>query len=213
MTVPVELTELRHDIALRDHVRARLLAFERRTLPLADRRRAAVTVTLLPDELGTPCFVLTRRSALKRHSRQWALPGGRVDPGESVEQAALRELEEEVGVQLAPDQILGSLDDYATRSGFLITPVVTWSSEPRILVPDPGEVAAAYQIPVAELDHPDCPILRDIPESDRPVLSVPLMGSEIFAPTAAVLYQMVEVLFRGRHTRVAQYEQPVFAWR
>lgn len=213
MSTVTELSELRHDAELQERVHDRLRTFERRTLPLADRRRAAVAVTLLPDELGAPCFVLTRRSALKRHSRQWALPGGRVDPGESLEEAALRELDEEVGIQLSAENIVGVLDDYATRSGFVLTPVVLWSAGPQILVPDPGEVAAAYQVPVAELDHPDCPILRDIPESDRPVLSVPLMGSEIFAPTAAVLYQMVEVLFRGRDTRVAQYEQPVFAWR
>jgi hypothetical protein len=56
-------------------------------------------------------------------------------------------------------------------------------------------------------------VLEDIPESDRPVLRMPVGDSWIAAPTAAVLYQFREVAVQGRSTRVAHYEQPVFAWR
>ena len=57
------------------------------------------------------------------------------------------------------------------------------------------------------------PVLREIPESDNPVLSMPIRGGLVHAPTAAIVYQMLEVVLRGNDVRVAHYEQPVFAWR
>ena len=109
--------------------------------------------------------------------------------------------------------VIGLLDDYPTRSGFVITPVVVWAGASADLLPDPREVAAAYRIPLEELDHPEIPRLRRIPESDRPVISIPLAGHDVHAPTAAVVYQFREVALHGRETRVAHFEQPVFAWR
>ena len=126
--------------------------------------------------------------------------------------AALRELSEEVGVDCGPEAVLGRLDDYATRSGFVISPVVVWAGVVE-LIPDPSEVDIAFRLPLADLDRDDAPILRDIPESDRPVIMMPLMGSVVFAPTAAVLYQFREVCLLGRATRVGHFEQPRFAWR
>ena len=169
---------------------------------------------LLADDEGRACFLLTRRTAsLRTHARQWALPGGRIDSGESIEAAALRELREEVGVALEPTAVLGLLDDYGTRSGFIITPVVLWGGEHADLVPNPAEVAHVYRVPLAELDKPDVPRLIRIPESDRPVIQVPLLESLIHAPTAAVLYQVREVVIHGRPTRVAHFEQPTWAWK
>lgn len=200
---------------MRAGFQARLDGFDR--IPLAssqELRPAAVAVTLLPGDDGAPAFVLTRRAArLNAHTGQWALPGGGVEPGESVEQAALRELEEEVGVALGADSVLGLLDDYPTRSGYNITPVVVWCAADSVLKPDPREVAAVYRVALSELEHPETPRLRTIPESDRPVISLPLIGHDIHAPTAAVLYQFREVVVHGRSTRVAHFEQPVFAWR
>ena len=168
----------------------------------------------MPDGEGRPCFVLTRRAAkLRRHGGQWALPGGRLDPGEDAATAALRELEEEVGLTLLPCDVLGLLDDYPTRSGFLISPVVVWGGSTQQLDPAPDEVAAAYRVPIADLELPGVPRLRKIPESDRPVISIPLVGADIHAPTAAILFQLREVALRGLSTRVHHYEQPVFAWR
>ena len=125
----------------------------------------------------------------------------------------MRELEEEVGLRLGPSAVLGALDDYPTRSGFVITPVVVWGGARRVLIPDPQEVASVHRVPVDELARPGVPVLRSIPESTRPVISIPLVGTQIHAPTAAILYQLCEVALRGRATRVAHYEQPVFAWR
>jgi 8-oxo-dGTP pyrophosphatase MutT (NUDIX family) len=202
-----------HD-PLRERMRAHLRGFERRPHAAQGLRPAAVALVLVDDEEGRACFVITRRAEkLRSHGGQWALPGGRLDTGESPEEAALRELAEEVGLPLGPGCVLGLLDDYPTRSGYVITPVVVWAGARRELEPNPEEVASVHRVPLSELDRPDVPRLRRIPESDRPVISVPLLGTHIHAPTAAILFQLREVALRGRTTRVAEYDQPVFAWR
>ena len=165
---------------------------------------------------GGASFVLCRRSAgLSSHASQWALPGGRLDEGETVVDAALRETWEEVGLRLPPDRVLGLLDDYATRSGYVMTPVVVWGGPDAELDPNPDEVLAAYRIGLHELARPDSPRFVDIPESDRPVVQVPLGGDLIHAPTGAVLVQFRWVCLDGRlgdDARVGGFEQPVFAW-
>jgi len=204
----------RLDGALLERARANLSSFERLALPDDGRRRAAVAQVLLPDADGRPCFLITRRAAtLRKHTGQWALPGGRLDAGETAERAALRELQEEVGLTLDERTVLGVLDDYGTRSGFIITPVVVWAEPDHELVPNPAEVAKIFRVPLDDLEGPDVPRLISIPESDRPVIQLPLLGTLIHAPTAAVLYQMREVVVHGRPTRVNHFEQPVWAWR
>lgn len=163
---------------------------------------------------GGASFVLCRRSAgLNSHASQWALPGGRIEVGETPAQAALRETDEEIGVRLGEDAVLGLLDDYATRSGYVITPVVVWGGASIEMVPDPGEVRAVYRIGLHQLTRDDSPRFVSIPESDRPVVQVPLGGDLIHAPTGAVLVQFRWVGLDGRiNERVADFEQPVFAW-
>jgi 8-oxo-dGTP pyrophosphatase MutT (NUDIX family) len=199
---------------LEARVRAHLAAHDRSSVSLDGRRHAAVAVTFVDDDDGAACFVLTRRAPrLSSHAGQWALPGGRIEPGESAVEGALRELAEEVGLVAAPAQVLGCLDDYPTRSGYVITPVVVWAGERAVLAPDPQEVSAVYRVRLDVLDHPDVPHLRTIPESDRPVISIAMLGHNVHAPTAAVLYQLREVAVHGRATRVDHFEQPVFAWK
>ena len=202
------------DGALRTRAEKHLAAFERRAVPIDGRRPAAVAVVLLPDDRGRACFLMTRRAkTLRAHAGQWALPGGRIDVGESPEAAVRRELLEETGLALDAESVLGLLDDYPTRSGFVITPLIMWSDDPGRLAPNPGEVAAVYRVPLADLNKPDVPRLISIPESERPVIQLPLLGSLIHAPTAAIVYQMREVVLHGRATRVDHLEQPVWAWR
>jgi 8-oxo-dGTP pyrophosphatase MutT (NUDIX family) len=200
--------------ALRAIAIERLRGFDRHAEPLGDRRPAAVALVLVPDQSRRPCFVLTRRaSRLNRHAGQWALPGGRLDEGEDPVRAALRELVEEVSLDLTPESILGILDDYPTRSGYVITPVVVWGGDAPELSPNPREVASVHRVPLAELERPDVPRFHRIPESDRPVISIPMVGTHVHAPTAALVFQLREVVIRGEATRVAHFEQPVFAWR
>jgi 8-oxo-dGTP pyrophosphatase MutT (NUDIX family) len=163
---------------------------------------------------GGAAFLLCRRaSRLRRHAGQWALPGGRLDDGETALDAALRELHEELGLRLDPGSVLGLLDDYPTRSGYVITPVVLWGGEDPHLEPAPDEVFAVYRIGLHALRDSE-PRFVSIPESDRPVVQLPLGNDLIHAPTAAILYQLRQVGLLGRPgERVDHLEQPVFAWR
>jgi 8-oxo-dGTP pyrophosphatase MutT (NUDIX family) len=206
----------RFDEVLRAAIVDRLGRFEvRRRSDPGSLRHAAVAITIVEaDRPGEAAFLLTRRTPkLRAHGGQWALPGGRVDPGETIVQTALRELHEELGVLAATDDVLGTLDDYPTRSGYLIAPVVVWLRGLTEIVPNPAEVAAAYRIGCAELFREGSPEIVSIPESDRPIIRLPLPVATVNAPTAAMLYQFKEVALAGRDTRVDHYEQPVFAWR
>jgi 8-oxo-dGTP pyrophosphatase MutT (NUDIX family) len=204
----------RSSIDSRAAIAANLASFQRAALPLDGRRPASVAVCLVaqPDS-GACCLLITRRApTLRSHAGQWALPGGRRDAGESATEAALRELDEETGVRVAPGDVLGLLDDYATRSGYLITPVVVWGGQVNPEMRGPAaEVAQIYVIPVADFDVE--PRLVRIPESDAPVIQLPILDRLLHAPTAAVIYQFCQVGLHGRATRVAHFEQPVFAWR
>lgn len=213
---------------LRNSLRERLAAADVRALPAGGLRRAAVAVPVTEAGFGAelgglprhaawsdaPALLLTRRAdTLNRHAGQWALPGGRIDAGETPEGAALRELDEEVGLRLDASAVLGRLDDYATRSGYLITPVVVWAGAARALLPNAAEVASIHRIPASELLREDAPMLDDEHGGVHPVLRMPVGRSWIAAPTAAFLYQFREWLLLGRGTRVAHFDQPAFAWR
>ncbi|MGH3726573.1 MAG: NUDIX hydrolase [Mycobacterium sp.] len=166
------------------------------------------------DVSGGAAFLLCRRaSRLSSHAAQWALPGGRLDPGENTVQAALRELDEELGVALPDSTVLGLLDDYPTRSGYVITPVVVWGGGRLELRPSPDEVVAAYRVGLHQLQRDDSPRYITIPESPRPVVQIPLGNDLIHAPTGAVLLQVRWLCLEGRADRVDELEQPVFAWR
>ena len=166
------------------------------------------------DVSGGAAFLLCRRtSRLSSHAAQWALPGGRVDPGETVVEAALRELDEEVGVKLSASSVLGLLDDYPTRSGYVITPVVIWGGGRLDLHPAPDEVVAVYRVGLHQLLREDSPRFISIPESPRPVVQIPLGNDLIHAPTGAVLLQLRWLCLEGRGDRVDELEQPVFAWK
>ncbi len=205
------------DDTTRRNIAERCAAFVRlregdATLPL---KRAAVAIALVPSDRGAAetALLLTRRAAsLRTHRAQWALPGGRCDAGETPVQAALRELHEELGLALAPDAVLGLLDDYPTRSGYLITPVVTWVGEDAAPVPNPAEVASVHRVALAAIAAHDAFDFVNIPQSTGRVIRFHAREGLIHAPTAALIYQFREVL-AGRDTRVDLLEQPVFAWK
>ena len=213
---------------LRERIQERLGDFEVRAAGDHAHRSAAVAVAVTEEGFGAAlpglpqhptwseraALILTRRSErLRDHAGQWALPGGRIEAGETPEQAALRELSEEVGLELDASAVMGRLDDFVTRSGFVITPVVVWAGAARAMVANPAEVQSIHRIPIDEFMRADAPILQASDDPARPVLLMPVAASWIAAPTAAVLYQFREVCIAGRATRVAHFEQPAFAWK
>ena len=199
---------------LEEQLSSNVRYFEDIRQPLNGLRHAAVALAVY-DCQGEASVIVTRRShSLREHSGQWALPGGRIDDGESPTDAALRELHEEVNLELGEESVIGTLDDYVTRSGYVITPVVVWADiDDRHLKANPDEVASIHPFTFTELSRKDSPNLETIPESDRQVLSMNYFDDVLYAPTAAMLYQFREVALSGRSTRVLDYDQPVFAWR
>ncbi len=202
---------------LRETVAANLDRFERRALNDDDLRHAAVALVIAKAEASSEATILLtlRPMTMRRHSNQYALPGGRRDGDETLIQTALRELEEELRLSLPPDNVVGLLDDYATQSGFCVTPIVVWAGDAGPLDPDPEEVAEAFYIPFSELDSDAIPHFMETEHSEHPVLysRLPTLGHSMYAPTAAILYQFREVCIRGLDTRVAHYSQPEFAWK
>jgi 8-oxo-dGTP pyrophosphatase MutT (NUDIX family) len=219
---------MQRDAQLRRRIVEHLQSFNVRAADAPGHCGAAVAVAVTDEGHGADlagilepqgwstaaALLLTRRAgSLRAHAGQWALPGGRIDEGETPEQAALRELHEEVGLQLGTDSLLGRLDDFVTRSGYVITPVLVWAGAARDMLPNPHEVRSIHRIPVTEFLRADAPMLEMRDDSEHPVLRMPVGDSWIAAPTAAVLYQFRELCLCGRPTRVAHFEQPRFAWK
>jgi 8-oxo-dGTP pyrophosphatase MutT (NUDIX family) len=204
-----------HNDELRRRFVSNLKKFDRKSRPREDLTPAAVAVAIVGTGDGDAAFVLTRRTnRLRKHGGQWALPGGRLESGETPMGAALRELREEVGLELEPANVLGLLDDFETRSGFQITPVVVWGPAAAELAPDPSEVASAHLVSLRALDAPGVPRIVAGPDVRRPLVTIPLdlPPTVVFAPTAALIYQLREVVVHGRNTRVNHFGEPRFAW-
>lgn len=199
----------------RDECAVHVEAFDRIAVPDTGTRRAAVALAVIDDDEGSRLLLTRRQPKMRAHAGQFALPGGSIDPGEGPEQAAVRELAEELGVFATPDAVVGLLDDYVTRSGYVITPVVVWIGRPNApIVPNAGEVAMVFEVTMAEVDAD--PLIQPVPgtpDGAPPYLRWPFRGGAMFAPTAAIIHQFREVVLHGRGTRVADYAQPDFAAR
>jgi 8-oxo-dGTP pyrophosphatase MutT (NUDIX family) len=203
---------IQYDEDLRSSIEVNMNKFRRIPANRPELKAASVALCIV-DRSGLACLLITKRAATMRsHAGQWALPGGRREPHESIEQTAVRELLEETGLKVTQADVLGTMDDYATRSGYVMTPVIIWGGadkRPSGIVS--SEVAEIHAVPLAELDVE--PRFLRIPESESPVIQLPLFGRYIHAPTAALIYQFCQVALHGQVVRVRHFEQPVFAWR
>ena len=173
-----------------------------------DLTGAAVAVVVMRAGQRQSVPIFQRPARMRRHAGQMALPGGRLHEGESVEACAVRELGEELGLEVETGQVLGRLDDFDTMSGFTIAPVVIWSERDfRELSISTDEVARLFMVDLDEL--------RAAAAAARPgkSFSLALPEVEVFAPTAAILYQFSEVALEGRATRVADFFQPPWTHR
>ena len=210
----------------RQTISLNFLKFKRKRLSAEGLKQAAVTITVMDYRRdgnlsglkaaasNEAALLLTRRATgLTSHAGQWALPGGRLDHGESPIEAALRELREEVGIFLTKGRLIGYLDDFVTRSGYHITPVVVWAGEVATLHVNRAEVASVHRIPFRELFRSDSPVLEQGVEHRRPILYVPIGSTWVATPTAAILYQFREVALCGTAVRVEHFDQPYFAWK
>ncbi|HEV7451443.1 MAG TPA: NUDIX domain-containing protein [Pseudonocardiaceae bacterium] len=170
--------------------------------------RAAVVITVVTGG-SSPAVLLTQHVAvLREYTGQYVLPGGRINPRESAPDAGRRALAAEIGMRLPPESVLGLLDDYETRAGSVITPVVAWAGEYSALLhssPEASPEAQVFAVPFPDLDVE--PVFVASSEPDRPVIRLPLHGEWLHAPTAAVLYQFREVVLRSRRTRVTHLQE------
>lgn len=194
---------------LEARIRRNLGAFERVAAPEDGLRRAAVAVTVLDGAR----VLIAKRVARGLNPGQWALPGGKVDPGEGAVAAALRELHEEAGLDVPRTAVAGLLDDLVTDSGFCITPVVVLAPPGAHPVRNPGELASLHPIPLADLEAPHVPRWARTPDG-RPLLQMPLRRDMVIhAPTGAILLQFREVALRGNPLRIGDLAQPEWTRR
>lgn len=134
-----------------DDIRRALGDRERQVLEIPGFRPAAVLVPVIRSPAGLELIFTVRSDKLRNHAGQIAFPGGGLEGDEDVVGAALRETEEEIGVTLASDDVLGYLDDHPSPARFVATPVVAAMQWPQELRPNPAEVAEVFSVPVDDL--------------------------------------------------------------
>ena len=158
---------------------------------------AAVLVPLVNRSDGLTAMLTRRTGHLLHHAGQISFPGGHVDPGdETPEETALRETEEETGLDRRHVEIIGRLDQYLTRTGFSITPVVALVEPPFELSPDPNEVEEVFEVPLAFLLDPanHQRHSRQFEGRSRVFYAMPYEGYFIWGATAGMLINLYEVL-------------------
>ncbi|RLV55349.1 CoA pyrophosphatase [Aeromicrobium phragmitis] len=180
---------------------------------LAPGSRAAAVAIVLFDAGDTARYCLIKRAKRGRNAGQWALPGGKVEPGESSLDAALREAHEEVALDTSRSTVLGRLDDFVTSSGFVISPYVVAAPRGWRPIAADEEVQGAFEFAIADLLRPD--VVRWARVDDGPALLQMHVaaGVRIHAPTGAVLWQFRQTALHGDEVSIAELRQPLFTHR
>lgn len=159
-------------------------------------RPAAVLVGLVEHEDGFTVLLTRRTDHLNNHAGQVSFPGGRLETGETPEDAALRETFEEIGLVQSHVELIGRLDDYVTGTGFCVAPLVGFVRPPFDLSPDPFEVAEVFEVPLAFLldpaNHQLCE--KDVHGNPRRYFAIPYGRHHIWGATAGMLMNLYEIL-------------------
>ncbi len=187
-----------------DRIRARLQAHEPTRLPPEGLTGSAVVVPLFHDDQGHLRVLFTVRThEVGSHRGQISFPGGVIDPGDaSAEDAALRELHEELGVPRQTVVPLGRVSDYPTITGFLITPFVGYLGHEPALTPHAREVAEAFAVPLDDLLSGAIPGTTEVVEwqgHERAIFFYQYEGHRIWGATAAILHELLALLNGAEH--------------
>ena len=162
--------------------------------PPASATLMPAAVLIAVTDAPVPMLVLTLRPVtMRRHAGQVAFPGGRIDPGDAGPiDAALREAEEEVALPRAAVEVLGTLETYETGTGFAITPVVGIIAPGLTLVPHEREVAAVFEVPLAEVLDPTRHQLRQSEWQGRlrTYYVIESAGRSIWGATAGIIVNL-----------------------
>jgi mutator protein MutT len=172
--------------------------------------RPAAVCLLLHEVRGEAHVLVIKRVGRGRNAGQWALPGGKVEPGETASEAALREAQEEVGIAPEEVEVLGVLDDFPTMTGFRITPYVVQATAGWGPVRSPDEVHSVHPVPVSRLLRADVARWHRQPDGSSLLRMQLRHDMVVHAPTGAILLQFCEVALHGRQISVADLVQPAF---
>ena len=162
------------------------------------RRPAAVLIPILQSGPNAPLrLLLTQRTAhLRDHAGQISFPGGGLNPGEGAVAGALREAQEEIGLNPARVDVFGQMPQYHTGTGFSVSPMIGFVQTPCDLIPDPGEVAEIFDVPLDFILDP-----RNMRQETRyyrgawrSFLAVPWSGYYIWGATAGMLAQLSRIV-------------------
>lgn len=179
---------------LREGLRTVLSTRKRSVLPPKERGRAAVLIPLFETPDDTMMWLLRRPDAMRRHAGQVAFPGGKAEPEDpSLEKTALREALEELAILPDSVDVLGSIDDYVTITGYTVTPFVGWVPRDLKIEPNPEEVARAFAAPLSIFFEGAVPVL-DRARDMIPRFSITFEGERVWGATAAMARSLARIV-------------------